>query len=159
MQREYGRLPLVCLCAGLVGRILNYAAALLMLRLAGGRVDTAQDLYLAVSLAISLTLIVTVGVAVRRLDRKTLLFSASLLVVYGILTLILEQAAQLFGFYNGFVSLLWLPVEIFQPVTSLLMRYCADLGRYGNLLYALPALFGPYLFALFGKSAKQQPSS
>ena len=163
MQRDYGRLPLACLCAGFAYRVLSYAVLLLSLR-QGGWTGAAELSGLWAGPAIGLVLFLAVGFWVRRLDQRTLLFSASVLAIYGAVVLAVDQAARLYGFSGLLISLLWLPVEIFTPITSLLMGLCADLGQLGNLLYAIPALFAPYLFLLFGRKTapregKQQPSS
>ena len=81
-----------------------------------------------------------------------LIKSATIVVIYSIIILALEQITQYFGTYSMAIYSLYLPVEIFTTITSVLIKISS--AENINWIYGIPSLFGPYLFILFGKKSR-----
>lgn len=146
-------LPGLALIGGIILRITDYMS---VFTIAGGTSEWTLEMGTTVfyiRLVLSILLFVIIGIIVRRIyDRKTIVKSATLLVIYSILLLALEQIMQLFFTYNPMVYWLYLPLEIFTTITSLLARISS--GESITWIYAVPSLFAPYLFLLFGEKSE-----
>ncbi len=105
-----------------------------------------------VRIVISIIAFAAIGMILRKqYNRKLFAKSATILVAYSIVLLVLEQVAQSFGTYPMIIYWLYLPVEMFTVVTSVLIKHFAS--DHVNWMYAIPSLFAPYLFVLFGRRA------
>jgi len=151
MDKELFKLPVLTLLGGIVYRIVNFVIVLLMVRGSDEWTLEMGNIVFVVDLVMSVVIFIVIGIILcKTYDRKTIFKSATLLVIYSIIVLILEQVTQHLGVYNIRISMwLYLPVEIFTIITSALARISS--AESINWLYALPALFAPYLFLFFGK--------
>lgn len=101
-------------------------------------------------LIITIILFAIIGIIIRRsYDKRTIIKSATLLVIYSIVLVVIGQMAVLFGTYNAIILWLYLPLEIFNSIAILLSRIF-NLESI-NWIYIIPAIFSPYLFVLFVK--------
>lgn len=154
MNKKLFKLPFLTAIGGIILRIINHFIILIMVRRTNEwtlQMGTAQ---FYIELILSILIFVLIGIILRKTYyRKDFLKSSTLLVIYSIIVLILEQVAQNLGIYNiGFSLFLYLPIEIFTIITSVLSRLSsADVI---NLLYVIPSTFAPYLFIVFGKKSK-----
>lgn len=148
-------LPLLTAAAGLVLRLVSYLSAMVMLR---GKSDWTLDMSTQLSYIYNIMSIVLFAVIVfylrRRYTRKAIAVSATALTVYSAVILLIEQVSQHYGAYPPLVYNLFLPAEMFTWITSALMRTVP--AEHITWIYAVPALFAPYLFVLFGKRTEQR---
>ena len=91
---------------------------------------------------------IIIGLRLRKIYTRSVCFrAASVLALYSLLSLVLEQAMQYSGHYGLLNYYMYLPIEIFTPITALLMRFFYE-GAV-SVVYAVPSLLAPYLFLLF----------
>ena len=153
MDRELFKLPALTSIGGFILRIIEYITVRILLKgttewtLKMGRITFFIDL------VSNLIIFIMVGMIIRRIyTRKMIMKSATLLVIYSIILLALEQITQYFGIYNLIIHSLYLPVSIFTIITSILMKISP--AETITWIYAIPSLFAPYLFVLFGRKFK-----
>lgn len=97
---------------------------------------------------ISAMFFIIIGLRLRKIYTRSVCFrAASVLALYSLLSLVLEQAMQYSGHYGLLNYYMYLPIEIFTPITALLMRFFYE-GAV-SVVYAVPSLLAPYLFLLF----------
>jgi len=103
-----------------------------------------------IRLIITIILFAVIGIILRRsYDKSTMIKSATLLVIYSIVVVVIELMAIRFGVYNAIIPWLYLPLEIFTSIAVLLSRIF-NLESI-NWIYIIPAILSPYLFVLFVK--------
>lgn len=148
MDKQIYKLPLYTLAAGLITRIIFYFVVLTAVRLTTEWSVWMSNGLLAAHLATSAVLFIFIGRRLcRTYTRQTCFRAASLLVVYSVIMLVLEQLMLHTGDYGQINVLLYLPVEIFTPITSVtLLLFGKSLPGW---LCAVPSLFAPYLFLFF----------
>lgn len=154
MNKRLLKLPILTLIGGIILRIINHIIILIMVRGKNEWTLEMGTMQFYIDLILSISIIVIIGLVLRKTyDRKDFLKSATLLVVYSILILVVEQLIQYLGIYSvGFSLLFYLPIEMFTIITSLLAK--VSNGEVINWLYVLPSIFAPYLLVLFGKESK-----
>jgi hypothetical protein len=152
------KLPFLTLIGGIILRIVDFITASILVK--GTTVWTLEmgTTVFYIRLTITIILCIVIVVILHKIyDRKTLAKSATLLVVYSIAIFALEQVTQNFAAYNMIIHWLYLPVEIFTIITSILARVFVTESLHWT--YVIPSLFAPYLFVLFGKNVKTELNS
>ena len=153
MNKRLLRLPVLTLLGGIILRIVDYITALTLIKGSSEWTLEMGTTAFYIRLAISIILFVVIGIILRRIyDRKTFVKSTTLLVIYSIVIFALEQITQYFGTYSMIIYWMYIPVEIFTSITSVLAR--VSTAESINWTYAIPSLFAPYLFVLFGKKSE-----
>lgn len=154
VNKKIFKLPILTLVGGIVFRIINQIIISLMMSGTNEWTLEMGTTIFYIDVVLSLIIFIVIGIILRKTyDRETFLKSATLLVIYSIIILVVEQGTQYFGPYNIGNSLyLYLPVEIFVIITSALARVSTSESI--NWMYAIPSLFAPYLFMLFAKNSK-----
>ena len=141
MNRQLLKLPLYTLAAGVLTRLLIKVISSLALHYLGDVIFYAQCV-------ISAMFFIIIGLRLRKIYTRSVCFrAASVLALYSLLSLVLEQAMQYSGHYGLLNYYMYLPIEIFTPITALLMRFFYE-GAV-SVVYAVPSLLAPYLFLLF----------
>jgi len=155
VNKELFKLPVLTLMSGVMLQIADYITALILVRDASEWTLEMGTIAFCIQLLLSVALFIVIGIIVRKLyDRKNIAKSATLLVIYSIVVLALEQITQYFGTYNMIVHFLYFPVYIFTVITHVLARISS--AKSINWLYVIPSLFAPYLFVLFSKKAPNE---
>jgi len=154
MDKTLFKIPILTLIGGIIYRIANFVIIFLMVKGSNEWTLEMGTTVFYIDLVISIIIFGVIGIILSKTcDRKTIFRSSTLLVIYSIILLILEQVTQYFGVYNIGINLwLYLPVEIFTIITSALARIST--AESINWTYAIPALFAPYLFSIFGKTKR-----
>jgi heme exporter protein D len=153
MDKKLLKLPILTLIGGIILRIVNYITAFTLIKGTSEWTLEMGTTAFYIGLVTSIILFVVIGIILRRIyDRKTFLKSATLLVIYSIVILGLEQITQYFWTYSMIIYWLYLPSEIFTTITSVLAR--VSTAESINWTYAIPSLFAPYLFVLFGTKSE-----
>lgn len=152
MSENIWKLPLYTLVAGILLRLANYITVVLLMTGNEWTLEMGTTAFFIDSV-LSVAMLVGIGLLLRRRYSPAVFFKATtLLVLYFLAILAIEQIAQRFGFYNILIYHLFAPVEVFTFLTSLLARVSG--AQSINWLYALPAAFAPYLLLLFCKREK-----
>ena len=153
MNKKLLKLPVLTLIGGIILRIIAYITALTLIRGTSEWTLEMGTTAFYIQLVISIILFVVIGIILHTIyNRKTFVKSATLLVIYSIIIFALEQITQYFGTYSMIIYWLYLPVEIFTIITSVLAR--VSTAESINWMYVIPSLFAPYLFVLFGKKSE-----
>ena len=153
MNKKLLKLPILTLIGGIILQIADYITAFTLVKGTSEWTLEMGTTAFYIRLVLSIISFVVIGIILRRIyDRKTLVKSATLLVIYSIVILALEQITQYLGIYSMIIYWMYLPVEIFTIITSVLAR--ASTAESINWTYAIPTLFAPYLFILFGKKSE-----
>lgn len=153
MNKKLLKLPVLTLIGGIILRIADYIIALTLFKGTSEWTLEMGTTTFYIRLVISIIIFVLIGIILRKNhDRKTLLKSATLLVIYSIVIFALEQITQLFWTYSMIIYWMYLPVEIFTIITTILARIST--AESINWIYAIPSLVAPYIFVLFGKKLK-----
>lgn len=153
MTERLLKLPVLTLIGGIILRIVIYITASTLVKGTSKWTLEMGTIAFYIQLALSIVIFVVIGIKLRKIyNRKTFVKSATLLVIYSIVILAVEQITQHFGTYSMIIYWMYLPVEIFTTITSLLARISP--AESINLIYAIPSLFAPYLFVLFGKKTE-----
>ena len=153
MNKKLLKLPILTLIGGIILQIADYITAFTLVKGTSEWTLEMGTTAFYIRLVLSIIFFVVIGIILRRIyDRKTLVKSATLLVIYSIVILALEQITQYLGIYSMIIYWMYLPVEIFTIITSVLAR--ASTAESINWTYAIPTLFAPYLFILFGKKSE-----
>ena len=148
MNRQLLKLPLYTLAAGVLTRLLIKVISSLALHSAGAWAVYLGDVIFYAQCVISAMFFIIIGLRLRKIyTRSVCLRAASVLALYSLLSLVLEQAMQYSGHYGLLNYYMYLPIEIFTPITALLMRFFYE-GAV-SVVYAVPSLLAPYLFLLF----------
>lgn len=148
MDKQIYKLPLYTLASGLIIRIIFYFVVLTAVSLTTEWSVWMSNSLLAARLAVSAVLFIFIGRRLcRTYTRQTCFRAASYLVVYSVITLVLEQVMLRTGDYGQINYLLYLPVEIFNPITSVTLLLFGK--SVPGWLCAVPSLFAPYLFIFF----------
>ena len=93
----------------------------------------------------------------RRMTRRELALSASLVVVYHVVFLVLEKVVQLMGAYPiTLFLLLGLPIQFSSAFLQGVFQIFPAFPLWGGIIVSL---FVPYLFVLFGKKAERHHES
>lgn len=103
-----------------------------------------------VNIIVSLILFILIGIRISKIyTAKTCFISASIVVGYALLLLLAEQLSQHYKMLDLFqlTYYLFIPLDIFTVITSLLAKISK--AEPITWLYAVPAMFAPYLFLLF----------
>jgi hypothetical protein len=140
--KAYFTVLFVSFAAGLLLFLIQIAVFRLAVGAMGGIPEWMTDL--PVTSAVRIVVYFLLGFLVfRRLPRRRLFYSSLILSGYLFLVLLLEQLAQLNGFYGG-MTLLYMPGDITSFASGLLRRYagwniylCAAVGNLFPLTYTL----------------------
>lgn len=155
MNKKLLKLPVLTLIGGIILRIVDYITVFIFFKGTSEWTFEMGTTAFYIRLVISIILFVAIGIIVRRIyDRKTLVKSATLLVIYSIVIFALEQITQYCHTYSMAIYWMYLPVEIFTTISSVLAKFST--AESISLTYAIPTLFAPYLFVLFGKNLKAE---
>lgn len=148
MNKQTYKLPLCTLAAGLIIRIIFYFILLTALTLTTEWTVPMSNVLLAGRLLVSAVLFIMIGRRLcRTYTRQTCFKAAFILFVYSVITLVLKQIMLRTGYYGQINHLLYLPLEIFNPITSIMLLL---FGKFvPGWLCAIPTLFAPYLFVFF----------
>lgn len=151
MDKNILKLPGLTILSALAIRIINNTLIAQMIRGTNEWTIEMGNRLLLIDVILSIVAFFIIGFTLRKTHDKSNLFkSASLLVIYGIVLLVLEQVTQYFGVYNVSIALvLYLPTELFTIITAVIINLTS--AETLNFLYVIPSLFAPYLFILFGK--------
>jgi len=150
MMKKSLILPLLTLIGGIILQIADFITAFILVKGTSEWTLEMGTKAFYVRLIMSVILFVVIGIILRGIyDRKTFIKSTTLLVIYSIVIFALEQITQYFGTYSMIINRLYIPVEIFTIITSVLAR--VSTAESINWMYVIPSLFAPYLFVLFGK--------
>ena len=151
MDKNLLKLPVLTLIGGIILRLSDYIVVPAVL--SNGATQWTGEMQTAsfyIQLIITFILYAVISIILRRsYDRNTMIKSATLLVIYSIIVVVIEQMAILIGAYNIIILWLYLPLEIFTSIAVLLSR-TFNLESL-NWIYVIPAIFSPYLFVLFVK--------
>jgi len=148
-------LPFLTLIGGIILRIADFITAFILVKETSEWTLEMGTTAFYVRLVLSIILFVIIGIILRRIyDRKTFVKSATLLVIYSVVIFALEQITQYFGKYSMMIYWMYIPFELFTIITSVLARVIT--AESINWIYAIPSLFAPYLFVLFGKKILQR---
>ena len=153
MSKDLMRLPIISLAIGVLLRISDYIIAVFLVRSTNVWTLEMGPTAFYIRLVLSAVLFIIGGILLKKIDKKVIFKSATLLVIYSILVFFLEQVVQYFGTYNMGIYWLFLPVELYTNITSALARISSV--ETINWWYALPSLVAPYLFVLFGKGSRK----
>ncbi|MFA9380943.1 MAG: hypothetical protein ACERKO_07780 [Acetanaerobacterium sp.] len=150
MSRNILRLPLLTTAAEIVLGITDFVFAFIVVRITSEWTPEMGILSFYIRLILSVVIFVIIGMLMRKSsDRKTIVKSTTLLVSYSIIVFAIEQITKHFGIYSLNIIWLYLPVGMFQVITSALIRLST--AETINWTYAIPSLFAPFLFVLFSK--------
>jgi hypothetical protein len=150
VDKAWLKLPLLTLLAGIILRISDRISVAALMRGTNHFTFEMGTTVSSVRTVISIAAFVAIGLYLRkRYDKRFIAKSATILVVYSIAMLVWEQAAQYYGTYIMLIYWMYLPAEMFTGITSVMLRLI-DLEN-TRWIYAIPSLFAPYLFVLFGK--------
>jgi hypothetical protein len=155
MNKEIFRLPLYTLIAGFILGIINLMTIRILISGTNEWTLEMGTTLFYIQLILSIVAFVIIGILLRKKYNRTTFFkSATLLVIYSVIVLLLEQIMHYLGSYNLMNSYLYLPVSIFTIITSLLAR----IGNPKHLhwLHVIPSLLAPYLFLLFSKNPSSE---
>lgn len=151
MNKKLLRFPVLTLIGGNILRLSDYIV--LPTVLSNGATQWTSEMQTAsfyILLITTIILFAVIGIILRRsYDKSTMIKSATLIVIYSIIVVVIEQMAILTGAYNIIILWLYLPFEIFISIAVLLSR-TFNLESL-NWIYIIPAIFSPYLFVLFVK--------
>ena len=158
MNKQIYKLTLYTLAAGLISKIILYFVLLSAVSLTTQWTAPMSYGLLAARLAFSAVLFIFIGRRLCRTYPREMCFrAASFLFIYSVITLILEQIMLHTGNYGRINDLLYLPVEIFTPITSVMMLL---FGKFvPGWLCVVPSLFAPYLFLFFSMDEPDDVSS
>lgn len=155
MNKKLLKLPVLTLIAGVILQIADSITALTLLKGVFEWTLEMETTVFYVRLVISIILFIVIGIILHRIyDRKTLIKPATSLVIYSIVIFALGQIMKYFGTYSVIFYWMCIPVEIFTAITSVLVRVSA--AESISWIYAIPSLFAPYLFVLFGKKSESE---
>lgn len=150
MRKDLLKLPLYLFLAGLLMRGITRIAVWGIMKISTERAFQMDVQMLYVQLIVSFILFIIIGIRISKIySTKTCFKSGSIVVVYSIVTLLIEQFSQHYGLFDltQLSYYLYIPLEIFIVITSVLARLSRSDSI--NWLYAIPAVFAPYLFLLF----------
>lgn len=154
MDKNLLKLPVLTLIGGIILRISDYIVTPLLSNGISEWTVGMETASFYIRLIITIILFAVIGIILRRsYDKSTMIKSATLLVIYSIIVVVIEQMAILFGGYNIIILWLYLPLEIFTSIAVLLSRIF-NLESI-NWIYIIPAIFSPYLFILFVKKTNR----
>lgn len=151
MDKNLLKLPVLTLIGGIILRLSDYIVVPALLSNGAsqwtGEMQTAS---FYIQLIITIILYAVIGIILRRsYNRNTMIKSATLLVIYSIIVVVIEQMAIFIGAYNIIILWLYLPFEIFISIAVLLSRTFNIESL--DWIYIIPAIFSTYLFVLFVK--------
>ncbi|NCA93273.1 hypothetical protein EOM82_08580 [bacterium] len=149
-KKTIWKVPLFCVIAGIIDfyvsvRMLSWA----IIRLPDGTVTIDDTRSLMVFGVIFLATFLAGGlIFFRKMTRREIFYSASVLAVYGIVLMLVQYGFNLTtGPAAVWMMYLFYPFEVFTFISQLLIKFAANLWI-GAAIQAL----APYLFVLFGKS-------
>ncbi len=150
MRKDLLKLPLYLFLAGLLMRGITSVSEWAIMRISNERAFQMDVQMLYIQLIVSVILFIMIGIRVSMIySTRDCFISASIVVLYLIFVLLVEQLSQHYGQFDlaALSYYLYIPLEIFVSVTSLMVR----LSRSESItwLYAIPSVFAPYLFLLF----------
>ena len=139
------------LISGIVIRISDFISVLILTGSAGEWSAADENIAFAIHMVISILLFLWVGFRLKRYTKKEIFFSAVFIVCYYAFILAAEQITQKIGAYSMTVFLwAFLPLELYSSATTMLVKLTS--AETIGIIFALPSLFIPFLFCLFGKS-------
>ena len=150
VRRNLLKLPLYLFLAGLLMRGITRIAVWGIMKISTERAFQMDVQMLYVQLIVSVILFIIIGIRISKIySTKICFMSASIVVVYSIVTLLIEQLSQHYGLFDmtQLSYYMYIPLEIFIIITSVLVRLSRSDSI--NWLYAIPAILAPYLFLLF----------
>lgn len=152
MSKKLLKLPIFALIGGVVFYILIFLIN--FLGYGGAWTPGVAALLSYIPLALNIGIFIVIGLILRKTyDKKTFFKSATLLVLYSVVILIIQQLTMHFGVFNNTIDLiLYLPVSLFRTVTFLSPK--DNNSDIVNWIFVILALFEPYIFVLFGKKEK-----
>lgn len=153
MDKKLLKLPLLAAASGIVLRFLTQFMMNIMMSEGGTWTDQMNTNMFYIRLLMSLALFVGIGLILKKTyDRKTMLKAATLLALFFIVVLFIEQSSVLMNGYFTLLYYLYLPTEIFSWITYA-MFMLIGVENY-SLLFAVPMILAPYLFMIFTMKPK-----
>ena len=150
IYKNFLKLPILTLVAGIILRVTDYIIVYILVKGSSEFTLEMGTLMFYIRLILSIAAFVIIGMILRqKYDRTWFLKSTTILVLYSIIILATEQLLQYFATYSILIYWLYLPVEIFTIITSVLARIST--ASTITWLYAIPSVLAPYLFVLFSK--------
>lgn len=169
-KKALWRVPLICIVAGIISSIsILLFARFTIVTLPDGVVTTDNFRVLIIYGVLFFATLFIGGLRFcRHMTRKELFASASIMVLYGIILLIVQQVSQELivqqGSQAGASILVGLTIYLFLPFEwcGLISQLLIQLGI-GVLPAVVISMFTPYLFVLFGRKEsidqEEEPSS
>lgn len=152
-KNTFWKVPLYCIVAGILVYILcvYYLLQLAIVKHPDGVITTDNTRVLIIYGALFLgTLLIGGLVFFRGMTRKEIFFSASILVIYGVILIFIQEAFNLTtGPVAFLMMILFRPFEWSSFVVQIFFRLSNNLWI-GVVLQVL----APYLFVLFGKKSR-----
>jgi len=152
MKKSLFKIPLLTSAAGIILRIADRIVTYALVRATFEWTLEMGRVAFYIHLVLCAAAFAAIGMLLRKDDKSAVAASATLLVSYSAVILAIEQIIQRFVAYNFIINWFFIPVDIFTVITSALAGLSAEKI---TLAYAIPALFAPYLFVLFGKRAEK----
>ncbi len=148
MDKNLLKLPYYATIAGIILRLSYFTVIPRLIQ--GANQENMETTFFFLQLLFSVILFMGIGILLRKgYDRKTFFKSATLLVVYFTVLLIIEQTTQYFGVYSMLVYYLYLPSEVFSWIILLLVRIFPRENM--TWIIVIPSILAPYLLVLFAK--------
>ena len=156
MDNKLLKLPILTLIGGIILRIINRITISILLKM---NIGIDPGLFY-VDLIFSIIIFIVIGIILKKTcDKKTIFKSATLLVGYSFFLFALSEVINYIGIYAiKFFSILhlwlYLPTEIFNVITSILIKVTSTESMALIYVFIIIEKFAPYLFLLFVKERK-----
>lgn len=148
MNRKLFKLPILTSIGGIIFYLLNFILAFLGF---GGIWTPRQSEILSyIPLILSVIILIIIGMILRRtFSRKDFIESATLLVIYSIIILIVQKISLYFDIYNETIDfILYIPTAIFQTMILLSTKF--NNSKVVNSIFLILSLLEPYIIVFFG---------
>lgn len=147
------KLPVLSSIGGIVFYVLNFIV--ILLGFGGSWSPTLSKALSYIPLLLNIIIITIIGIILRRTySRRDAFRSASFLVVYTIILMIVQTTFSYFGVYNFTLDwILSLPISLFRMLLPLSVKY-NDLKTMSSIFMFI-SIFEPYIMILFAKKDKK----
>lgn len=153
MRNNLMKVPIISLITGVILTIADYTLGYFIAKGSSEWTLEMNDTVIYTTLCLSIILFISTGfLFLRNTLKKDILKSATLVVVYNIVLIVLEQVILYFGTYSITIHYLFIPVRMYGTITQVLLNATDTLASIW--ISTLPAIIAPYLYVIFGKRYK-----
>lgn len=149
IRNKLWRVPLISLATGIASTLISKISIFIISAGTSEFTDGTANLLFGIEVAVALLLFIIAGIfCFKDMTKKETLKSSILICVYYAAALLLEQQFLADGSFPTISAILFLPVDVYNTLWTVLLRITAS----NSLFLVIPCILVPLLYIVFGRT-------